>query len=167
MPPCVTPRNIQEVQASKLGDAQGIPFFINKNLRSFQTLRFYCFMHSCVVLGASQFLFLFFICLVCLSKLVGYTTLLLEIDTLCFHCLEHSSFHSYCFVSVLFCQHCVQPQFSCAFSLELFSYSLWICETRSLIFVDYYLCELFQISRLVLEKSRKFHAYSGIKGSLF
>jgi len=26
----VTPRNIQEVQASKLGDAQGIPFFINK-----------------------------------------------------------------------------------------------------------------------------------------
>jgi hypothetical protein len=25
-----TPRNIQEVQASKLGDAQGIPFFINK-----------------------------------------------------------------------------------------------------------------------------------------
>jgi hypothetical protein len=26
----VTPRNIQEVQASKLGDAQGTPFFINK-----------------------------------------------------------------------------------------------------------------------------------------
>jgi hypothetical protein len=26
----VIPRNIQEVQASKLGDAQGIPFFINK-----------------------------------------------------------------------------------------------------------------------------------------
>ena len=25
----VTPRNIQEVQASKLGDAQGISFFIN------------------------------------------------------------------------------------------------------------------------------------------
>ena len=47
---CVTPRNIQEVQASKLGDAQGIPFFINKNLRS---LHFYCFMHTCVVLGVS------------------------------------------------------------------------------------------------------------------
>src|SRR5215216_3188258 len=29
----VTPRNIQEVQASNLGDAQGIPFFINKNPR--------------------------------------------------------------------------------------------------------------------------------------
>ena len=35
MPPRVTPRNIQEVQASKLGNAQGIPFFINKNRRSF------------------------------------------------------------------------------------------------------------------------------------
>jgi hypothetical protein len=30
----VTPRNIQEVQASKLWDAQGTPFFINKNIRS-------------------------------------------------------------------------------------------------------------------------------------
>ena len=29
----VTPRHIQELQASKLGDAQGIPFFINKNIR--------------------------------------------------------------------------------------------------------------------------------------
>ena len=74
MPPHVTPRNIQEVQASKLGDAQGIPFFINKSLTSFQTVSFYCFMHSCVVLGASSFFvfgfrlrgFLSF-----LSKLVG------------------------------------------------------------------------------------------------
>jgi hypothetical protein len=29
----VTPRNIEEVQASKLGDAKGIPFFINKTIR--------------------------------------------------------------------------------------------------------------------------------------
>ena len=42
----VTPRNIQEVQASKLGDAQAIPFFINKNIRSsFKTLYFYCFIY--------------------------------------------------------------------------------------------------------------------------
>jgi hypothetical protein len=35
----VTLRNIQEVQASKLRDAQGTPFFINKNIRSsFKTL---------------------------------------------------------------------------------------------------------------------------------
>jgi hypothetical protein len=44
-----TPRNIQEVQASKLGDAQGTPFFINKNIRSSsKTLYFYCFI--CYVL---------------------------------------------------------------------------------------------------------------------
>ena len=29
----VIPRHIQELQASKLGDAEGIPFFINKNMR--------------------------------------------------------------------------------------------------------------------------------------
>jgi hypothetical protein len=41
----VTPGNIQEVQASKLGDAQGNPFFINKNIgSSFKTLYFSCFI---------------------------------------------------------------------------------------------------------------------------
>ena len=62
----VTSRNFQEVQASKLGDAQGIPFFINKNPRFLPNAFFYCFMHSCVVLGASLFLFLVLVCLVCL-----------------------------------------------------------------------------------------------------
>ena len=70
----VTPRNIQEVQASKLGDAQGIPFFINKNSRFLPNTLFYCFMHSCVVLGASSFFVLVFhlLCLLSfLNKLVG------------------------------------------------------------------------------------------------
>jgi hypothetical protein len=41
----VTPRNIQEVQASNLRDAPWHPFFINKNIRSsFKTLYFYCFI---------------------------------------------------------------------------------------------------------------------------
>jgi hypothetical protein len=41
----VTPRNIQEVKVSKLGDAQGTPFFINKNIwSSFKTIYFYCFI---------------------------------------------------------------------------------------------------------------------------
>ena len=43
----VTPRNIQEVQASKLGDAQGIPFFINKNSRFLPNASF--FIVSCIV----------------------------------------------------------------------------------------------------------------------
>ena len=72
----VTPRNIQEVQASKLGDAQGIPSSSIKIPGFFQTLHFYCFMHSCVVLGASSFSFLFwfFVCfgfLSLLNKLFG------------------------------------------------------------------------------------------------
>jgi hypothetical protein len=42
----VTPRNIQEVQASKLGDALRHLFFINKNIRSsFKILYFYCFIY--------------------------------------------------------------------------------------------------------------------------
>ena len=40
----VTPRYIQELQPSKLGYAQGIPIFINKNIRSsFKALYFYFF----------------------------------------------------------------------------------------------------------------------------
>jgi hypothetical protein len=54
----VTPRNIQEVQASKLGDAQGTPFFINKNIRSsFKTLHFYCCI--CYVLFLEHLYFCF------------------------------------------------------------------------------------------------------------
>jgi hypothetical protein len=61
----VTPRNIQEVQASKLGDAQGTPLFINKNIRSsFKTLYFYCFMCYVFFLERLYFFFQFsFFCL--------------------------------------------------------------------------------------------------------
>jgi hypothetical protein len=63
----VTPRNIQEVQASKLGDAPRHPFFINKNiLSSFKTLYFYCFIWY-VFLGASLF-FAFSFLLFCLLQ---------------------------------------------------------------------------------------------------
>ena len=56
----VTPRHIQEVQASKLGDAQGIPFFINKNIRSFfSTLYFYCFIYYVLFLERLCFCFQF------------------------------------------------------------------------------------------------------------
>jgi hypothetical protein len=56
----VTPRNIQEVQASKLGDAQGTPFFINKNIRSsFKTLYFYCFIYYMLFLERQLLFFSF------------------------------------------------------------------------------------------------------------
>jgi hypothetical protein len=42
----VTPRNTQEVQASKLGDAPEAPPSSSAKIRSpFKTLYFYCFMH--------------------------------------------------------------------------------------------------------------------------
>jgi hypothetical protein len=63
----VTPRNIQEVQASKLGDAQGTPFFINKNIRSsFKTLYFYCFIYYVLFLERQLFFVLFYF--VCCNK---------------------------------------------------------------------------------------------------
>jgi hypothetical protein len=52
----VTPRNIQEVQASKLGDAPRHPFFIDKNQVIFQDTIFLLLRILCVFLGVSLFL---------------------------------------------------------------------------------------------------------------
>src|SRR3954470_18777174 len=50
------PRNIQEVQASKLADAQGIPSSSIKSTRSFfNQLYFYCFMHYVLFLERLSF----------------------------------------------------------------------------------------------------------------
>src|SRR4051794_31997438 len=87
----VTPRYIQEVQASKLGYAQGIPFFINKNIRSFfSTLYFYCFIYY--VLFLERLFFSVWFILVCCSTCLDPSSFFLERDTLRFHCLEHSGF---------------------------------------------------------------------------
>ena len=70
----VTPRNIQEVQASKLGDAQGIPFFINKNFRFLPNASFLLF-HAQLCCSWSVFFFVLVFRLLCLlsllNKLVG------------------------------------------------------------------------------------------------
>jgi hypothetical protein len=55
-----------------------------------------------VVLGASLFLFSVFFCFVCCNKWLDPSIFVLERDTLHFHCLEHSSLHSYYSVSVHF-----------------------------------------------------------------
>jgi hypothetical protein len=49
----VTLRNIQEVQASKLGDAPRHPLFIGKNQVTFQDTIFLLLHVLCVFLGAS------------------------------------------------------------------------------------------------------------------
>jgi hypothetical protein len=57
--PMQPPRNIQEVQASKLGDAPEAPlFFIGKNQVTFQDTIFLLLHSLCVFLGAS-FVFAF------------------------------------------------------------------------------------------------------------
>jgi hypothetical protein len=99
----VTPRSIQEVQASKLWDAPRHPFFIDKYQVTFKDTIFLLLHMLCVVLGASLFFLSVFFCFLCCNKWLDHIMFVLERDTLCFHCLEHSSFHSYCFASVLFC----------------------------------------------------------------
>jgi hypothetical protein len=90
----VTPINIQEIQASKL-----IPLHQQNVRSSFKTLYFYCFIYY----GTSLFVFLFFFSFVFCSLWLDPNIFVLEIDILHFHCIEHSSFHSYCSSSVLFC----------------------------------------------------------------
>jgi hypothetical protein len=58
----VTPRNIQEVQASKLGDAPRNIFFIGKNQITFQDTIFLLLHILCVFLGASLFSLSVFFC---------------------------------------------------------------------------------------------------------
>ena len=67
----VTPRNIQEVQASKLGDAQGIPFFINKNPRFLPNASFLLF-HAQLCCSWSVLFFIF----VLVFRLLGFLSLL-------------------------------------------------------------------------------------------
>jgi hypothetical protein len=55
----VTPRNIKEVQASKLGDApEAPPSSLAKIMSPFKTLYFYCFMHYAFFLERQLFFLL-------------------------------------------------------------------------------------------------------------
>src|SRR3954451_13519423 len=80
---------IQEVQASKLGDAQGIPFFIHKNIRFLFQYTIFLLLHIlCVILGASLFLFLVWFSLFCCNNWLDPSSFFFERDTLCFHCID-------------------------------------------------------------------------------
>jgi hypothetical protein len=63
----VTPRNIQEVQASKLGDAPRHPFFIAKYQVIFQDIIFYCLIYY-MRFSLSVFVFAFSFLLFCLLQ---------------------------------------------------------------------------------------------------
>jgi hypothetical protein len=96
----VTPRNIKEVQASKLGDATMHPFFIGKNQVIFQDTIFLLLRILSFFLGASLLsLSVFFFCC---NKWLDPNKFLLEKMHSVFHCQKHSSFHSYRSTTVLF-----------------------------------------------------------------
>jgi hypothetical protein len=91
----VTPRNIQEVQASKLGDAPWHPLLHQQKYHViFQDTIFLLLHMLCIFLGASLFLLSVLFCFVFCNKWLDHIMFVLERDLLHFHCLEHSSFHS-------------------------------------------------------------------------
>jgi hypothetical protein len=98
----VTPRNIQEVQASKLGDAPRHPFFIDKKQVIFQDTIFLLLRILCVFLGASLLSLSVLFCFICCNKWLDPIIFILEKTHSIFHCQENSSFHSYRSTSVLF-----------------------------------------------------------------
>jgi hypothetical protein len=117
--PCITPRNIQEVQASKLGDAPEAPPSSSAKIRSpFKTLYFYCFMHYAFFLECQLFLFLVFFVFFCCNKCLDHIMFLLEEMNSLFICQEHSSFHSYCFNE---CSLFLLLGLACIFHLDLYS----------------------------------------------
>ena len=60
----------------------------------FQDTIFLLLHMICVILGASVLFAFSLFCFVCCSLWLDLRIFCLERDTLCFHCLEHSSFHS-------------------------------------------------------------------------
>src|SRR3954447_9468140 len=93
---------IQEAQASKLGDAQGIPFFINKNIRSFfSTLYFYCFIYYVLFLESLCFCSVWFI-LVCCNNWLDPSLFCFGETHAPFSLHRTLWFHSYSSASVLF-----------------------------------------------------------------
>jgi hypothetical protein len=76
--PMQPPRNIQDVQASKLGDAPEAPLFIGKNQVTFQNTIFLLLYALCIFLGASLLLLSVFFCFVYCNKWLDHIMFFLE-----------------------------------------------------------------------------------------
>jgi hypothetical protein len=95
----VTPRNIQEVQASKLGDAPEAPLLHRQKSGHLSTNYIFIASYSmCFSWSVFTFAFSF----VCCNKWLDPNKFLLEEIYFVFHCQEHTSFYSYRSTSVLF-----------------------------------------------------------------
>ena len=93
----------KKYKRQSLGMPPRHPFFIGKNQVTFKNTIFLLLHVLCVFLGASLLSLAVFFCFVCCSIWLDPSILVWEGDTLRFYCIEHSSFHSYCSASVLFC----------------------------------------------------------------
>jgi hypothetical protein len=95
-------KNIEEVQASKLGDSPEAPFLHRQ--KSGHLSKHYIFIASCTIcfLGASLLLLSVLFSFVCCNKWLDPNKFLLEEIYFLFICQEHSVFHSYRSTSVLF-----------------------------------------------------------------
>jgi hypothetical protein len=98
----VTPRNIQEVQASKLGDAPEPPLLHRQKLGHLSAHYIFIASYSMLFLGASLLLLSILFCFICCNKWLDPKKFLLEKTHSVFHCQEHCSFHFYHSTSVLF-----------------------------------------------------------------
>jgi hypothetical protein len=87
-----TPRNIQEVQASKLGDAPEAPPSSSAKIRSpFKILYFYCFIFYAFFLERQLFLLLVLFCFGCCNKCLDHI-MFLERDLLRFSLAKNTLF---------------------------------------------------------------------------
>jgi hypothetical protein len=98
----VTPRNIQEVQASKLGDAPEAPLLHRQKLGHHSTHYIFIASYSMHFFGASLLFLSVFFSFVCCNKWLDPNKFLLEEIYFVFHCQEYSSFHYYRLMTVLF-----------------------------------------------------------------
>jgi hypothetical protein len=99
----LSPQEIsKKYKRQSLGMPPRHPFFISKNQITFQDTIFLLLHVLCVFLRASLLSILVLFCFVFCNKWLDHIMFVSERDTLCFHCQEHSSFHSFCSTSVLF-----------------------------------------------------------------
>jgi hypothetical protein len=98
----VTPINIQELQASKLGDAPEAPLLHRQKPGHLSTHYIFIASYSMRFLGASLLFLSVFFCFVFCNKWLDPKEFLLEEMYFVFHCQGHSIFHSYRSTSVLF-----------------------------------------------------------------
>jgi hypothetical protein len=150
--PHVTPRNIQEVQASKLGDASSS----SAKIRSpFKTLYFYCFVYYAFFLERLYFCFQFYFVL--FAAINGWTPtnffwrrhtpFFIVKNTLVFTLIVQRVFS---FTSTAFSFHFL-PWFLFRYCLSLYQGAF-----RPLVYVSFYQKSCFKNVWMVLERRKSF-----------